>query len=792
MGRGRIVNALSFFVFLKNVFLNRHSCYYRIDNLNLRFAFLNLVISATIAVTILPNHLWIGRCRGQQFVVGSYNKKGRNLFCDRFVRLLQNCAHKRPIFTLFFFDSLLLLYQDIILIRYEMKLKVLVSTIVSIMIWPASIVAQGELIPMIEIPAGNFYMGTLGEDENYDEAPMHKVYISKPFKMGLTEVTNAQYELFCPEHKSLRGKNGFSSEDDEAVVFVTYQDAVAFCDWLTRKEGKTYRLPTEAEWEYACKAGRYWNFYMDDKLPAAWQKNQVIAATPKPLSLKVAQTPPNEWGLYDMCGNVEEWCLDWYGPYIDKEQTDPVGYSDGIARVTRGGSHNTPVKYLRSANRMAMLPEDKHTMTGFRVVQAEYPQTAPLSQPKDEYVVSQIKWDWDSQCVTEPVFAAPLVYVHEPDVHSGTPFFKHNHQPALTWCDNGDLLAVWFSTNEEKGREMVVLSSRLRAGSCEWEKPRMFYQIADRNLTGTALLNDRQGTLYHINGVEAAGHWQNLMMTLRTSTDNGQTWSKPRMIAPEHTKRHQVIAGTSITKEGWFVQACDAGPGGRDGAAVHISKDKGKTWTDPWDGAPLPDFKEGRTGTTIAGIHAGVVQLKDGRLMALGRNNSIRDKEGRLRMPMSVSDDMGKTWHYSASEFPPIDGGQRLVLMRLNEGPILLISFTEHPYRTPKEERGMMFTNQSGKPFKGYGMYAALSYDEGKTWPVKRLLTDGIYRFLNGVAWTQFFEMDENHAEPRGYLAGTQTPDNMIHLITSRFYYKFNLAWLKGNESAISPHSLSD
>lgn len=662
---------------------------------------------------------------------------------------------------------------------YMAKLRIFAGILACLTVSISAVKAQNEQIPMVEIPAGSFYMGTLGEDENYDEAPMHKVYISRPFKIGITEVTNAQYEKFRPEHKSLRGKNGFSKEDDEAVVFVSYEDAVAYCKWLTEKEGKSYRLPTEAEWEYACKAGRYWKFFMDDKLPLAYQKNQVIAASPKPLSLKVAQTPPNEWGLYDMCGNVEEWCLDWYGPYIAGEQTDPVGYQDGMARVTRGGSHNTPVKYLRSANRMAMLPEDKHMMTGFRIVQADELQTVPLVCTEDTYTVSQAQWNWASHQIKLPVFSAPQVYVHEPDAGSRVPYFKHNHQPALTWCDNGDLLAIWFSTNEEKGREMVVLSSRLRAGSHEWEKPRLFYQIADRNLTGSALLNDRQGTLYHINGVEAAGHWQNLMMTLRTSTDNGQTWSKPSLIAPEHTKRHQVIAGTSVTKEGWFIQACDAGSGGKDGAAIHISKDKGKTWTDPWDGTPLPDFKEGGTGTTIAGIHAGVVQLKDGRLMALGRNNSISDKEGRLRMPMSLSDDMGKTWHYSATEFPPIDGGQRLVLMRLNEGAVLLVSFTEHPYRTPKDERGMLFTDKNGNSFKGYGMFAAVSYDEGKTWPVKRLLTDGVYRFLNGGAWTQFFEMDDRYAEPRGYLAGTQTPDNMIHLITSRFYYKFNLEWLE-------------
>lgn len=187
-----------------------------------------------------------------------------------------------------------------------------------------------------------------------------------------------------------------------------------------------------------------------------------------------------------------------------------------------------------------------------------------------------------------------------------------------------------------------------------------------------------------------------------------------KLIAPEHTKRHQVIAGTIRTREGWLVQACDAGPGSHDGAAVQISKDGGKTWCDPWDGAPLPDFKEGGTGSTIAGIHAGIVQLGNGSLMAMGRGNSIRNKEGKLRMPMSISDDMGKTWKYVASELPPIDGGQRLVLMRLNEGPLLLVSFTDHPQRTPLEERGLEFKDKNGNVKKGYGMYAALSYDEEK------------------------------------------------------------------------------
>lgn len=640
--------------------------------------------------------------------------------------------------------------------------------------------AQYPFIPTVEIPAGSFYMGGTGEGEDFDEAPVHKVTISRPFRMGQTEVTNAQFEAFRPEHRAYRGKNGLSSGDDEAVTFVSYHDAVAFCEWLSQKEGKTYRLPTEAEWEYACRAGTYYDFYTGDGLPENYRKHQQTTRDYAAVSLRVGQTPPNAFGLYDMHGNVEEWCLDWYGPYSAEEQTDPAGYATGFYRVTRGGSHNTPDKYLRSANRMAMIPEDKHALTGFRVVQAEYPSQPTLideTPHRHANAVRQQAFTW-SKNDTTPFFTAPVPYVITPACGSSEPFFRHNHQPAITWCDNGDLLAAWFSADEENGRGMVVLASRLRAGSDQWEEASLFFKVPDRNMTGLALFNDGEGRLYHLNGVEAAGDWQNLAMALRVSTDNGATWSAPRLIAPEHTKRHQIIAGTIRTREGWLIQACDAGPGSHDGAAIHISKDGGATWHDPWDGAPLPDFHEGGSGSTIAGIHAGVVQLADGSLMALARGNSIEDEQGRLRMPMSLSKDGGKTWEYHASEFPPIDGGQRLVFMRLKEGPLLLISFTDHPLRTPENERGMLFPDRAGNNYRGYGLYAALSFDEGKTWPVRKLLTDGETRFLNGGAWTRFFLMDQTHAEPRGYMAATQTPDGMIHLVSSRLYYRFNLAWL--------------
>lgn len=632
---------------------------------------------------------------------------------------------------------------------------------------------------MVEIPAGYFWMGSIGWGENYDEAPAHKVTISNSFLMGTTEVTNKQYEMFAPEHKKYRGVHGLSIEDDEAVVFISYEDAIAFCKWLSDKEGKTYRLPTEAEWEYACRAGSFSSFWMDDRLPEIYQKNQGRHRNPIPVSTEVGKTPPNLFGLYDMHGNVEEWCLDWYGPYQPDNITDPGGASEGLFRITRGGSHGTPVKHLRSANRMAMIPEDKHWLTGFRIVQSDYPKvsySSPAPIPPCMSNIKQNKFEWP-QPSDKALFEEPITYIHQPDCNLKVPFYSHHHCPAITWSDNGDLLAIWFSCDEESGREMNILASRLRTGSKQWDDASEFFKVPDRNMTGSSLLNDGTGRLIYTNGVEAAGDWQNLAIVKRESHDNGATWSTPELIAPEHQVRHQVIAGMIKTKEGWLIQPADARAEGQGGTAIHISKDNGKTWYDPGEGKSN-DFKEGGFGGSIAGIHAGVVQLKNGNLMAFGRGNSIVDKNGLQRMPLSISENMGETWKYTASEFPPIDGGQRLVLLRLNEGPILLISFTNHPTRIKDGQKGLVFKDQQGKEYTGYGLYATLSWDEGKTWPVKKLLTDGKERFLDGGAWTGYFHMDSTHAESKGYMAATQSPDNVIHLLSSKVHYRFNLQWL--------------
>jgi len=642
---------------------------------------------------------------------------------------------------------------------------------------------------MIAVPAGSFPMGS--DDGDWDERPVHQVVVSKPFHMAATEATNAQYEQFDAQHRQLRGKLGFSKADDEAVVFVSWRDAVAFCQWLSQKEGKPYRLPTEAEWEYACRAGSTTPYHTGDTLPKPFHKNVKNSWFPAPdrskgdevVPLTVEQTPPNAWGLYDMHGNVEEWCADWHGPYQSGEHTDPVGPADGNFRVTRGGSHSTLLQYLRSAYRSGMLTEDKTWLVGFRVVMGESSDSRPSAQfptPRYQQDVSQqipadLKRGPDPD---KPYFKGPRPYVKIPAGSEGPLFSKHNHDPAIVECPNGDLLAIWYTCRTEPGRELGIAASRLHYGAEEWQSASPFWNAPDRNDHAPAMWADGKGTIFHFNGLSAAGTWGSLATVLRVSKDSGATWSEARLINPEHGLRHMPVESVFETREGWIVLPCDAVPGGGGGTAIHISKDGGKTWHDPSGDKSRPKFVDGGRGGSIAGIHGGVTQLSDGRLFALGRGDNING-----HMPQSISTDMGRTWQYSASEFPPIGGNQRLILMRLSQGPLLFVSFTHDFFRyrrKPEKTPPFFIEDAAGKKRQIYGMLAALSFDDGKTWPVKKPVTPGgPARQMTGVVLTGSFLLDDTHAEPRGYLSACQTPDGVIHVISSGLHYSFNLNWLK-------------
>lgn len=596
-------------------------------------------------------------------------------------------------------------------------------------------------------------MGTSGASgEDYDEAPTHSVNVDA-FRMSACEITNQQYEAFDPEHKQLRTdrEETLSRKDDDAVVDVSWNDAMAYCKWLSKQTGKNYRLPTEAEWEYACRAGTTTQYCTGNSLPSEMQKEQATNRSLKLVDLSVGQTAPNAFGLYDMHGSVEEWCADWYGPYASGSQTNPGGPSAGNFKVTRGGSHNTPVKYLRSANRSAATPDDHHNQIGFRVVEsdAELSYTEPSAAvPANMKDVSQEKYSWGSGS-SEAFFLEPIPFVIAPA--DGTPFYSHNHQPAVTWCDNGDLLAIWFTTEAENGREMEVVGSRLRKGASEWEPASTFFKVPDRNMTGSALLHLPDGTLLHMNGVANSGDWQNLALCVRRSTDNGATWSKPVLPEPNHGVRHQVIAGPIVLSNGSIGLCCDGTADGSGPTSFHLSADNGYTWADQWDGK-RPRFNLGEPGNSIAGIHAGIVELKNGCLLAFGRGLSIGNSG---KTPQSISTDKGKTWTYSLTDWPLIGSGQRQVLLRLQEGPIMMATFMSN------------------------GMTIFLSEDEGATWSSGKLLTDGKTRNLDGGAFTGNFTMDATHAEPKGYFCATQTPDGTIHLLSSRIHYRFNLAWIK-------------
>ena len=269
---------------------------------------------------------------------------------------------------------------------------------------------------LVMIPAGAFLMGSPQNEEgrHASEGPQHEVEITQPFYMGVAPVTIGQFKAFVKDsgyktEAEKDGKGGFGynaakrraeqmptynwkntgwdQTDEQPVVNVTWNDAVKFCEWLSKKEGKTYELPTEVEWEYACRAGTETRFWCGDKDEDLKGNANIADASLKEkdptktdvvawddgyaFTSPVGKFKPNPWGLYDVHGNVWQWCADWFdrGYYANSPRQDPKGPDSGQERVLRGGSWlaGTP-RECRAAERHHFEPSHRNTHNGFRVV----------------------------------------------------------------------------------------------------------------------------------------------------------------------------------------------------------------------------------------------------------------------------------------------------------------------------------------------------------------------------------------------------------------------------------------
>ena len=229
-------------------------------------------------------------------------------------------------------------------------------------------------IKLMLIPKGKFLMGSSESEEKRDkDETQHEVTISQNFYMGSTEVTQAQWQ------KVMRNKPSNFKGDELPVERISWEEAVTFCKRLSempeeKKAGRKYRLPTESEWEYACRAGTTTPYHFGSQLNG--RQANCDGTVPYGTETKgpylektspVGTYPANTWGLCDMHGNVWEWCSDWFGGYSGSV-TDPSGPATGSYRVCRGGGWNdVDAVYCRSANRDGFVPSDRNVCLGFRL-----------------------------------------------------------------------------------------------------------------------------------------------------------------------------------------------------------------------------------------------------------------------------------------------------------------------------------------------------------------------------------------------------------------------------------------
>jgi formylglycine-generating enzyme required for sulfatase activity len=252
----------------------------------------------------------------------------------------------------------------------------------------------GVKMELVYIKPGVFTMGGTDAPQDgwqADERPEHKVTVTRGFYLGKFKVTRGQFAAFvkAASYKTEAEREGkatgrrasgawediagaswqnpvvFTQTDEHPVINVSWNDVRAFCEWAAKKTGRGVRLPTEAEWEYSCRAGTKTRWLFGDNDAAlgeyAWTNNNSGVETHP-----VGQKKPNAWGLYDIQGNAWEWCQDWVGPYAG-DAVDPAGPASGENRCLRGGSWFDDAPHCRVAIRASFPPSNRISFLGFRV-----------------------------------------------------------------------------------------------------------------------------------------------------------------------------------------------------------------------------------------------------------------------------------------------------------------------------------------------------------------------------------------------------------------------------------------
>ncbi len=624
-------------------------------------------------------------------------------------------------------------------------------------------------ITLKSIPAGTFTMGADAKplpkniidgvgvmsarqpNGDFDEVPAHQVSLTHPFSIATSQVTVAQYKQFNPKYQA-------NPAHPDYVTGISWAQAMAFCQWLSKKEGKPYRLPTEAEWEYVARAGSH-DIYSTGSAP-----------------LKPGQ--PNPFGVADMEAGRPEWTLDWYAPYNSAAGIDPAGPEHGLMKVLRGGGidsreaknstaeglPSTSLFFERPANRASLAPTFA-SPTGnvsFRVVQA--PMSGLHYEP-DFYAFFQTAVKQTSvAAITGPDPSKPFYRTHLlfPDIGKdrsmpvdgwklGLPrgLGINWHNSAIQQFPNGDLLAAFYNNQKlEDDPDQSIVTMRRRAGSEDWDMPEPFPWFADAANAAPVIWNDNgpssphPGKIWYFWGTPRL--IGNLPFYYTTSLDNGVHWTPVQIpIFPQPIGRYvsQPINSVVRAKDGTIYIPTDSTGKQPDGnssvSAIWATHDDGRTWYD--------------TGGRTGGRHSTIVLRKDGAIMAFGGKNSEIDK----RMPLAISTDGGKTYTKSASAFDVLGSGERPSVIRLADGKLFFVE-DQNPTGQPKNHTA--------------GGQVALSDDDGKTWHIKPLPKD-----ITTV----------------GYTTATQSKDGIIHVVTSKndpknYEIELNEAWIMSDSGAAS------